>query len=107
MEISLAKNTELKVYETNKQLRELCDFAENDESVSYVLKNLKTELDLKTIRMLLTLIKQIKNWFLSNGKELTKEELADILKIALINPEYRKECIEFYSSDKAIVPRLE
>lgn len=100
----------LKVYETNKQIRELCDFSENEECVSYILENLKTELDLKTIRMLLKFIRQIKTLFVSNGKELSKAELADILKIALVDPDYRKKCMEFCGSDSKVTapcPRLE
>ena len=100
-ELILPSEYELQsIYETNGQIRDLCTISENDECVDFILNRIKTDLDLKTVQMLLKTIQRIKAFYLENGKVLSKQELAYILHKALTNSEFRKSCIEKFTQDQ-------
>lgn len=86
-------------YTQNKQLKGLCDLSDNDDTVSYILSNIKTDLDLKTNRMFLKFIKSIKEFYAAKGQVLSKQKLANIIQFILINPKIRQSFIQYYGSE--------
>ena len=86
-------------YEQNKQLKGLCDLSDDSDTVSYILSNIKTELDLKTHRMFLGFIQSVKEFYAAKGEVLSKQKLANIIQFVLINPKIRKSFLEYYGNE--------
>lgn len=88
------------------QIREICELSENSEAVSYIINRLKTEVDLKTVRMLLKFIDGIREFYASQGQALSKDQLADILHTALTDAEIRRKCVAVYGNERRDPERL-
>ena len=94
----LALTTSLK--KSSNHIQELCNLSENDDAVSFIMNRIKTELDLKTVKMFLKTIDGIRTYYLNKGIQLTKDQLSELLQNAIINPDFRKKCITYYENSE-------